>query len=339
MHLQRYNEAMSLVLLLPRRFPLLAFLVLLLAAGVLGPATPSHGAKKQVFDGARAFTYLEQLCDLGPRYSGSEGMRAQQAYLLKYFDALGIEAHLQPFGEVVRKRHPQTGEVTPMANFIATLHPEAPRRILLCAHYDTRPRPDQDPNPRLREEGVFLGANDGASGVALLMEMAKHLATPGQLGVDIVFFDAEEYIWDTRRDQYFLGSEHFARQYRDDAPAHRYEFGVLVDMVGDARLNLLQERYSLSWEATRPLVKEIWATAKKLRVREFVPRALPIPVRDDHLPLNQIAKIPVCNVIDFQYPNVRNSYWHTTADIPENCSADSLGKVGHVLLTWLRSKR
>lgn len=330
---------MSVVPLVTRRCSLLAVSVLSLAYAGFGPSIAAGAAPEPHFDGQRAFHYLEQLCQLGPRYSGSAGMQAQQTFLLEYFSRLGIEARLTPFGDVVRRRHPKTGVVTPMANLVATLHPEAQRRILLCAHYDTRPRPDQDPNPRLREEGVFLGANDGASGVALLMEMATHLRTAGELGVDIVLFDAEEFIWDTRRDDYFLGSTYFAEQYRDNPPGHRYEFGVLVDMVGDARLNLLQERYSLSWEATRPLVKEIWATARELRVREFMPRALPIPVRDDHLPLNQIAKIPVCNVIDFQYPNPRNSYWHTTADIPENCSAESLAKVGHVLLTWLRKNR
>ena len=234
-----------------------------------------------------------------------------------------------------------------MANLIVELHPEQTERILLCAHYDTRPLPDRDPNPEQRTNGTFLGANDGGSGTALLMEMARHLIdNPNSaadkkpiLGVDLVFFDAEEFVWVDGRDKYFIGSEHFAREYRDNPPPHRYAFGVLVDMVGDAKLNILQERHSVGWAGTRPLVKEIWTTARKLRVREFVPRVMKFPVRDDHLPLNQIARIPVCNIIDFQYPNPQNSYWHTTSDIAANCSADSLGKVGWVLQEWLKQKR
>ena len=291
------------------------------------------------FSGRLAFEYLEKLCEMGPRYSGSPGMARQQQLLIQFFADAGAKAELQAFGDQVRKRNPVTGEPTPMANLIVTLHPEAKRRILFCAHFDTRPRPDRDPDPQLRAQGEFLGANDGASGVALLMELARHIRHPGRLGVDLVFFDAEEFVWDERHDEYFLGSEHFARQYRDHPPEHRYAFGVLVDMVGDKRLNLMQERYSISWEATRPLVQEIWATAARLRVREFINRPLPGPVLDDHIPLNRIAKIPVCDIIDFQYPNVRNSFWHTTADVPENCSAKSLEKVGWVLQTWLAEKR
>ncbi|MDC0936510.1 M28 family peptidase, partial [Pirellulales bacterium] len=319
----------------------LRYLLLFCACGAswLGswPILADEGPSR--FSGKLAFDYLETLCAMGPRYSGSPGMARQQKHLVQFFTAAGGKVQLQEFGNQVRKRNPVTGKPAAMANLIVELHPEAKRRILLCAHYDTRPRPDRDPNPQQRVGGEFLGANDGASGTALLMEMARHVSGPGQLGVDLVLFDAEEFVWDERLDKYFLGSEHFARQYRDQPPDYRYEFGVLVDMVGDKRLNLLQERYSMSWEATRPLVKEIWATAARLRVREFIDRPLPGPVLDDHIPLNRIAKIPVCNIIDFQYPNPRNSHWHTTADAPANCSAKSLGKVGWVLQTWLAEKR
>lgn len=288
------------------------------------------------FDGAAAYAYLKQLCDLGPRYSGSTGMLKQQALLTKHFKGLGAKVHLQQFQV---KRHPQTGQIVPMANMIVELHPGAAERILLCAHYDTRPLPDRDPDPSQRKSGVFLGANDGASGTAFWMEMAKHLLQPGRLGVDIVYFDAEEYVWDERRDKYFLGSEYFAEQYKSNPPGHRYMFGVLVDMVGDKRLNLLQERHSASWRDTRPLVKDIWATAKRLRARAFIDRVMATGVRDDHLPLNRVAQIPVCNIIDFQYPNSRNSFWHTTSDVPANCSAKSLDQVGDVLETWLSTRR
>lgn len=287
------------------------------------------------FDGQRAYEYLKAICALGPRYSGSAGMRKQQELLSEHFAKLGGAVSTQQFSGTL---DPRTRRPVPMANLIVTWHPEAKERILLCAHYDTRPLPDQDRDPQKRRNGVFLGANDGASGVAALMELAHHVPqSPAKLGVDFVLFDAEEYVFDDQRDQYFLGSRHFAQQYRRRPPPHRYVAGVLLDMVADARLSVYQEQHSVSWPDTRPIVKEIWSTAQRLGVREFIPRARYI-VRDDHVPLHEIARIPVCDVIDFRYPDAANSYWHTTADVPENCSADSIGKVGRVVLAWLESR-
>ena len=144
------------------------------------------------------------------------------------------------------------------------------------------------------------------------------------------------------RDEYFLGSTYFAKQYAagDNATEPRdytYNYGILVDMIGDKDLQLYQERNSLSFPATRPLVQSIWATAAKMRVREFIARPN-TEVLDDHLPLNRIAKIPTCDIIDFDYPNprARFSYWHTTQDTADKCSGASLEKVGKVVLQWLR---
>ncbi len=148
-------------------------------------------------------------------------------------------------------------------------------------------------------------------------------------GVDFAFFDGEEFVYD-ERDRYFLGSEHFARMYVKEPPAHKYRWGVLLDMVGDADLQIYQEKLSVSWRDTRPLVAQIWGTAQRLGVNEFVAQPKHT-VQDDHIPLRQIAKIPTCDVIDFDYPA-----WHTTADIPENCSGESLAKVGWVVLEWMK---
>jgi len=283
------------------------------------------------FDGDKSYQHLLNVCEFGPRPSGSEGMRKQQEYLERHFTALGGQVEYQ---RMERIRHPETGEAVPLANLIVRWHPEKKRRILLCCHYDTRPYPDEDPvNPR----GTFIGANDGGSGVALLAEMGRHM--PGlksNYGVDFVFFDAEEFIFDRRRDEYFLGSTHFAVDYRDNPPAHTYRWGVLVDMVADKDLQIYQERNSLSWRDTRPLVHEIWRTASRLGIHEFINRPRHT-VSDDHVPLRNIGGIPTCDIIDFDYPNPRvgNIYWHTEQDIPENCSGLSLAKVGKVLLTWL----
>jgi len=291
--------------------------------------------KADRFDGKRAYSYLRQICDLGSRTSGTPGMRQQQKLLEKHFSALGAQVTYQRFQ---KRQHPLTGEPVPMANLIVTFHPESTERILLCAHYDTRPLPDRDINPRRRRTGVFLGANDGASGVAVLMELAHHVAAlPNRVGLDFVLFDGEELVYDDRRDPYFLGSERFAQQYVSQPPKHRYLAGILLDMVGDAKLTIYQERYSATWPDTRSLVTEIWGTAQRLGVKEFIPR-IKYAVKDDHLPLHNIAKIPVIDIIDFEYPDRSHRYWHTTADSPGRCSAASLGKVGWVMQEWLRSK-
>jgi hypothetical protein len=258
-------------------------------------------------------------------------MRQQQQYLTERFTLLGGHVTLQSF----ERRHPETGKPVNMANLIVQFHPARRERILLCAHYDTRPFADRDPDPSKRNQPL-LGANDGASGVAVLAELARHMPSlDGPLGVDFALFDAEEFIFDEARDPYFLGSEYFARQYASPATAHRYRFAVLLDMVGDRELRILQERHGLSWRDSRPLIQHIWRVARRLEVREFVARP-GLALRDDHLPLHDIGRIPACDLIDFDYPRPGAvSYWHTTHDTPDKCSPLSLAKVGWVLLEWL----
>lgn len=277
------------------------------------------------FGGVRAYEYLKQLCQIGPRPSGSPGMQAQQRLLAEHFTKLGAQVEFQRFDYP----HPLDGRPVPIANLIVRWHPQSTDRILLSTHYDTLPYPLRDPrNPR----GRFVGANDGGSGTAILMELGHEMPRlASRYGVDFVFFDAEEFIFQ-EQGQYFVGSEHFARQYAGANPPYRYRWGILLDMVGDANLQLYQERYSIGWPDTRPLVDDLWATARRLGVREFIFKSKH-EVRDDHVPLHDLAGIPTCDVIDFDYPA-----WHTEADTPEQCSALSLAKVGWVLLEWLRSQ-
>ena len=294
-------------------------------------ATQQPATEKPVnpLDADRAYGYLKQICEIGPRPSGSRGMQRQQKMLVEFFTLLGATVTKQTF----LAPNPLGGAKVRMTNLIITWHPERKERVLLCAHYDTRPLPDQDLNPRLRRQGRFIGANDGASGVAVLMELA-HLMPQldGNLGVDFVLFDAEELVYVEGRDRYFWGSEWFAQQYVEKPPEHKYRWGVLLDMVGDEDLQIYQEQNSVSWPDTRPLVFEIWGTAQQLGVEEFIPRANH-NVRDDHLALRNIAGIPTCDIIDMDYP-----YWHTEADAPGRCSGDSLAKVGWVVYEWLQKE-
>jgi hypothetical protein len=278
------------------------------------------------FDGAQAYEYLTQICKLGPRYSGSPGMAQQQKLLAEHFAKLGGNVFMQEF----RVLNPLTRQPVAMANLIVEWHPDRKERVLLCAHYDTKPYPDRD---RRRPKGRFIGANDGASGVAVLMEMGKHMATlKGPVGVDFVLFDGEELVYE-EGDKYFHGSERFATAYAQSPPEHRYRFGVLLDMVGDKQLTIPQEGHSVSWPDTKPLVAEIWGVAAKLGVREFVPQ-VGSAVLDDHIALHDIAKIPTCDIIDFDFPA-----WHTEADVPASCSPLSLAKVGWVVHEWLKRQK
>ena len=285
------------------------------------------------FNGQRAYGYLKDICAIGQRVSGTDGMQQQQELLKKHFESLGGRVTMQEF----QARHPLDGSRVPLANMLVEWHPEKKERILLCCHYDTRPFPDQDP---VHPKGLFLGANDGASGAALLMELANEMSTlKCRYGIDFLLFDGEELVYDGNRDPYFLGSEHFAREYVANPPAHKYRCAVLVDMIGDAQLQIFREVNSMRAIPTRQLVGDIWGVARSLGVKEFV-AVTRYEVRDDHLALNNIARIPAIDIIDFEYPRARGeNYWHTTKDVPENCSALSLAKVGWVLKTWLERVR
>ena len=303
----------------------LGFLLVAVVARLAAADAPAAS-----FSGDRAMRNLEAICNLGPRPSGSAAMDRQRAMLAEHFRAAGATVS----GQAFQIRDRRTGKPVHLENLLVSWHPDRTDRVLLAAHYDTRPFPDNDP---VDPKGVFLGANDGASGVAVLMELAAAMpALPGPVGVDFVLFDGEEYVF-APRDPYFLGSTFFARQYAADRKAgrlpHTYRCGVLLDMVGDRDLEIWQEQHSVDWPDTRPVVDAIWDVARRLEVRQFVPRPKHA-VQDDHLPLRMIAGIPTCDIIDFDYPQ-----WHTTADAPAACSAESLDAVGRVMLAWLREQR
>lgn len=293
-------------------------------AGVANAAGAQRKLEDIPFNGQRAYDSLKQLCAIGPRPSGSAGMGLQQRLLIEYFQSLGGQVEQQRF----RVKHPHEDLNVPMVNILVHWHPEATKRILLCAHYDTLPYPLRD---RENVRGRFVGANDNASGVAVLMEMAHDIPTlECKYGLDFLLLDGEEFIFDDRKDPFFLGSRYFAQEYAQKPPKYRYRWAVLLDMVGDADLQLYQERNSLQWRDTRPLVEDIWATAARLGVRDFIAKPKH-EMEDDHLMLHNIGHIPCIDIIDFDYPA-----WHTQDDVHDRCSALSLAKVGWVMEEWLK---
>jgi glutaminyl-peptide cyclotransferase len=284
-------------------------------------------------DGKRAFGYLEKICEIGPRVAGSAANARQRQMVADHFTKLGGKVREQPF----RSEHPLTGRRVDMANLIGLWHPDRLQRVVLCAHYDTRPHADEEVNPE-RLAQPFIGANDGASGVALLMEIAHHLdklETPW--GVDLVLFDGEELVFgnNPRRGEYFLGSTVFARTYAAQQrergrPKIQYVAGILFDMVGGKDMQIKREPNSL--EFAPQVVSEVWAVAHQIGAGAFSD-AIGREVLDDHLPLNR-AGIKTIDLIDFDYP-----HWHKIDDIPENCSAESLAEVGRVVTGWLTIPR
>ena len=277
--------------------------------------SPNSLAKDQIndkdFSGKRAFAYLEKQCEFGARFPGSTAHQKTQAYLQAELEKFALEVKLQPF------EFRQKNQTVRMNNILARFGGNGGGTILLAAHWDTRPFADLDPNPANRNTPI-LGANDGASGVAVLLEVARVLkSNPPATPVIIVLFDGEDY-GKTVSDM-FLGSRHFAQ----NMGRWSADFGILLDMVGDRDLELPMERYS--WNADRQLTEAIWRRAEEIGLPEFQ-RRLGQAVMDDHLQLID-AGVPTVNIIDFSYP-----YWHTIEDTPDKCSPHSLEVVGRLVL-------
>ncbi len=271
------------------------------------------------FDASHAFSYLTRQTSFGPRNPGSKGHAQCLDFLQSELSQFSPAVTLQPFTV------DGYGETLHLTNIFASFNPGMTSRILLLAHWDTRPRADQDKDPKKQTEPI-LGANDGASGVAVLLEIARVLKkTPPPIGVDILFVDGEDYGKEGDDSKYLLGAKYFAEHQPE---GYRATFGILLDMVGDANLELLREPYSETYG--RDIVDLVWATARTLGVYQFTDRQQHATL-DDHLPLNK-AGIKTIDLIDFAYPDESNRYWHTTEDTPDKCSAESLGAVGKVLL-------
>lgn len=282
-------------------------------------------AQPVAFDAKRAYGYLEALCKIGPRISGSEGMKKQQQMLEKHFKEQGGQIEWQRF-TATRKNDPRREEVA-MANLVVSWHPDRMRRVILCSHYDTRPLADRERNPRDWHK-PFLSANDGGSGVALLMELAHHMKDMKcNVGVDFVIFDGEEYIFE-EGDEYFLGSKHFGRQYRRARGKLFYGAAILLDMIAGKKPQFPIDPES--WQRAPDLVRAVWNIARELECSAFDNNSFGQSMLDDHVPLNQNG-IPAIDIIDAKYP-----HWHKLSDVPDNCCGESMEQVAKVIGVWLQ---
>jgi glutaminyl-peptide cyclotransferase len=270
------------------------------------------------FNAERAFSMLLQQCEFGPRHPGSDGHRKAKEYLL---DNLAQHTSFVKAQEFVHQDEEQDISLR-LANIVASFYPENGKRILLCAHWDTRPFADMDPDPTLRARPI-LGANDGASGVAVLLETARIISrSEPQWGVDMVFFDGEDGGEEGQVEGFCLGSKYFV----ENKGSYRPEFGILLDMIGDKDLQIYREGYSNAYAPA--YVDLIWSRAEALELTCFRDSVKHF-VYDDHVPFLG-AGIPVVDLIDFDYP-----YWHTASDTPDKCSPESLQKIGDLILDIL----
>lgn len=341
---------------------LLLGLVLLVAAGAGGayfmlqkpapkPTAASPGettkpvpASLVAFDGQLAIKHVRDICALGPRISGTPAHGKMVDMIEKHFKEQGLEVTRQTF-EGKQKSKLLT---VPMTNLIARWQPEKKVRLLVCTHYDTRPLADQDDMENWKKP--FLAANDGASGVAYMMEMARHLkALDCPLGIDFVCFDGEEYIYDNRQseqggDIYFIGSRYFADDYAKRIAAGgdiwSYKEAVLLDMVAGHNARFLMEGESV--RQAPQVVERIWKIAGEQGVRNFVIQRGK-ECSDDHLELQRVG-IPAIDIIPILPENdpgllVSYPHWHKLTDTPDQCSAETLEGVAKVLATWMKTTK
>ena len=293
-----------------KRYVIILLVVgLLVVFGILALKPTIDGRKNVAFNSERAMEDVVYQVSLGPRSPGSPAHAQVQQYILSELDKAGWTA------EVISTQYGgQTVE-----NIIAKQRPDSRPGIILGAHYDTRFTADRDPDPGKRNLPV-PGANDGASGVAVLLELSRSLKENSGDEIWLVFFDAEDNGkipgWD-----WILGSRSFVEDL-DVQPGA----AVIVDMVGDADLNLYYEKKS-----DAQLSQQIWEQAAKLGYGDVFIQQLQHSIIDDHIPFLE-AGIPAVDIIDIDYP-----YWHTTADTVDKIAPASLQAVGDTLQAWLEN--
>lgn len=306
--------------------------LLLTAFGCGGSASPTAaaGSKVPTFDGDRAYADLNTQVAFGPRAPGLASKEACRAWLVATFKAAGASVEEQKFTFHPDDKSADIAGNNIIATFGATAGAAATPALLVSAHWDTRPLADQDPTLGNRQTPI-PGANDGASGVAVLTELARAFkASPPSQTIALVCFDLEDLgELPLTAAQPYLGFSLGARYFAANAGSHKAAAGILLDMIGDTNLAIYQEQYSLG--ANHLLVEQVWNAAAALGYKQFK-NATGGGIIDDHKPLID-AGIPCIDLIDLDYPGpANNGYWHTLADTADHCSAASLKAVGQTLL-------
>ena len=283
----------------------------------------SSASPKITFDEHNAYDYLKKQCEFGPRNPNSTGHKTCMNFLINEMKKFTKDVNIQKFSHFDQKKQ-KTLHLSNIIGTFSSANRNTPR-IILCAHWDTRPMADRDKDEKNRNKPI-LGANDGASGVAALLEISRIMSNnPPPVTIDIVFFDGEDYgnfEEDGNLEQYFLGSRYFSK----NLPFKNYKCAILLDMIGDKNLQIQREGFSNQYFPN--LVDDIWNRASKLGISQFNNRVNG-NIWDDHYILIK-AGIPAIDIIDFDY-----KYWHTIEDTPDKCSPQSLKAVGDVIIDYI----
>ena len=316
-----------------------------------------------------AYAFCEAQCDFGPRTMNSQAHDACGAWIMEKFKSYGMSVTPQ---QTLLKGY--DGTMLRATNIIASYRPELTDRILICAHWDSRPWADNDPDEANHRKPV-LAANDGASGVAVMLELARLISSPklgeagrglnegqtatdsvsdgnhnsqlstlnSQLGIDFLCFDAEDWgtpQWDdtpSDGDTWALGAQYWAANPHVDGYTARY--GILLDMVGGQGAQFYQEQQSLHY--ARSIVDKVWRASQVVGFGSFFPSREGVGITDDHLPVNRVAKIPCIDIIPY-YPDCPQSSfgptWHTVNDDMAHLDRNTLQAVGQTLIQVLWSE-
>ena len=330
---------------------MIALLIVALIAGAAFNFLPSNKAEVSEteeiekvlpvgpdFNADSAYIYLQEQCDFGPRTMNSTAHDKCEKWIIQKFEQYGCKVTTQ-------KATLNGYDGTPLrsTNIMASYNPEATTRIMFCAHWDCRPWADNDPDSTNWHKPI-IAANDAASGVGVMIELARILKGSGlELGVDFICFDAEDYgtpQWfegEDPGDTWALGAQYFANNL-PEGYAPRY--GILLDMVGGVGAKFYREGMSMQYAPA--IVKKVWNAARQVGYGSYFPKADGGMITDDHIPVNQTANIPCIDVIPY-YPDCAQSSfgptWHTIADNMDNIDKNTLKAVGQTMVQVLFTEK
>lgn len=287
------------------------------------------------FNADSAFNYVKTQVDFGPRVPNSDAHKACGNYYVKSFTDMGLKVYEQKFTATA-----YDGNILSSKNVIAAINPKAQKRILLAAHWDSRPFADQDEE---NQKQPIDGANDGASGVGILMEIARTIqqsTIKPTVGIDIILFDAEDYgeptfyKGDHKAESWCLGSQYWAKN-KHIENYHAF-YGILLDMVGSKDATFYQEQGSLYF--AKSVVNKVWAKGNSLGYNKHFINQECSAITDDHYFVNTLTSIPMIDIIHYNHGNERQffgNYWHTHDDNISVIDKETLKAVGHTLLEVL----
>ena len=324
-------------------FAVISLVLLVASCGNLKKQTTDESASLQpvgpVFCADSAYQYCQAQCDFGPRTMNSKAHDDCEKWIISKFEAFGMEVIAQ---KAVLKGY--DGTSLNSTNIIASYRPDLTDRVLLCAHWDSRPWADNDPDEANWKTPV-MAANDGASGVAVMLEIARLLSKDTlQLGVDFICFDAEDWgvpQWNEDNfdsDSWALGAQYWSTNLHKKG--YRARFGILLDMVGGQGAQFYKETMSVQY--ANHIVEKVWRAAQVVGYGSMFPSQQGTGVTDDHISVNTKAKIPTIDIIPY-YPNCEQSTfgptWHTVNDDMAHIDKNTLQAVGQTLIQVLFSEK